>query len=466
MTKNPIHWIQYIIRYLTYDIWRTTAENVTGSVRYAISIIKALFISVRFFMNDRMMERASALTYYTLLSIVPLFALVLGIAKGFNVQEILEQTLSSGAMGANNETIHYIFTFANSYLEHSKTGIITGIGIVMLIWVIYSLLGNIESVFNHIWQQKKGRTTVRKITDYLSIMIVIPVLVFLICGLQIFSHAVLSSEHFNVILTDTLRIVFKWVPFALIILVFTLIYIVLPNAKVKVKNALIAGVVAGGAFIVFQNLYLNGQIWVSKYNAIYGSFAALPLLLLWLQMSWVICLYGAELSFAAQNTRNFEFEKDTQNISRRYYDFLCIVVSGLVYSDFPNKKYNTEDISSVLHLPSKLTGNIVSHLQDIKILDETIETRDKEEERIWDPGQPVGDLTIGQLIEKLEISGSSDFRYDYTKIFEDEWNVLSNMRESGKAIGDQQLVRNLKVNYDKLEAICKTSLSRKMIFGK
>lgn len=466
MTKNPIVLVQTAIRFLTYDIWRMTAENVTGSVRYVISIIKALFLSVRFFIDDRMMERASALTYYTVLSVIPLFALILGIAKGFGVQGMLEQTLSNGTMGANNDTIHYLFTFANSYLEHANTGVIAGIGIVMLLWVIYSLMGNIESVFNHIWQQKKGRSTVRKITDYLSIMLIIPILVFFVCGLQIFSHAVVSSDQFSDILTDTLRVVFKWVPIVLIIMVFTLVYIVIPNAKVKFKNALIAGVVAGGAFIIFQNLYLNGQIWVSKYNAIYGSFAALPLLLLWLQMSWVICLYGAELSFAAQNTKNFEFEKDTQNISRRYYDFLCIVVSGLIYSDFPNKKYTTEDISSILHLPSKLTGNIISHLKEVKVIDETIEARDKEEEHVWDPGQPVNELTIGQLLESIETEGSSDFRYDYTQIFADEWAVLSEMRASSKNIGDQQLVRNLKVNRDKLNKLCSTSPFRKMISEK
>ncbi len=462
---NPVKLIHDAIRFLTYDVWRLTAENVSGSVRYLISIIKAIFLSIRFFLSDRMMEKASALTYYTLLAIVPLFALVLGIAKGFNVQDMLEQTLSSGA-ASNNDTIKYIFTFANSYLEHAQTGVIMGIGIVMLLWVIYSLIGNIESVFNQIWQQKKGRSTVRKVTDYLSIMIVIPILIFFVCGLQIFSHAILSSTYFNDVLTDTIRWVFKWVPFIIIIFVFTLVYMVLPNTKVKFQNALVAGAVAGTGFVIFQNFYLSGQIWVSKYNAIYGSFAALPLLLLWLQMSWVICLYGAELSFAAQNMRNFEFEEDTQNISRRYYDFLCVVVSGLIYSDFPNKKHTTEDISSILHLPSKLTGNIVAHLRDLQVIDETIDVRGREEEHVWDPGKPVGDYTIGQLIEDIDIHGSSDFRYDYTSVFNTEWQKLSEMRSSEKQVGSDLLVRNLKVDFDKLEKLCSTSKSRSKIFSK
>ena len=460
MPRNPITFIKTATLFVTHDVWRMTADNVSGTVRYLINIVKALFLSVRFFVSDRMMEKASALTYYTLLAIVPLFALILGIAKGFNVQDLLEQTLAADQDGApHNASLHYIFSFANSYLEHAKTGVIMGIGIVMLLWVIYSLIGNIEAVFNQIWQQKKGRSTVRKITDYLSIMIVIPILIFLVCGLQVFSHAIINSDYLSGILSDTVRYIFKWVPVLLIIIVFTLAYIVIPNAKVKITNALIAGAVAGSGFIIFQNLYLSGQIWVSQYNAIYGSFAALPLLLLWMQMSWVICLYGAELSFAAQNMRNFEFEEDTRNISRRYYDFLCIVVCGLIYSEFPHRKFTTEEISGILHLPSKLTGNIVSHLRDLQIIDETIDNRGREEEHVWDPGKPVESYTIGQLAEDIDVRGSSDFRYHYTEIFSREWQTLVNMRNAEKEIGQNFTLRSLQVDYDKLAQICNTSLS-------
>lgn len=454
MTKNPILLIQLVIRFLTYDLWRLTAENVSGTVRYVINIIKALFLSVRFFLTDRMMEKASALTYYTMLSVVPLFALILGIAKGFNVQDLLQESLAKAETG-QDETIRYIFMFADSYLEHAKTGVIMGLGVVMLLWVIYSLIGNIESVFNQIWQQKKGRSTVRKITDYLSIMIVIPILIFLVCGLQIFSHTMLG--HFDGIVSETLRFVLKWVPYLLIIIVFTLVYMVIPNAKVKFTNALIAGAVAGVGFLAFQNLYINGQIWVSKYSAIYGSFAALPLLLLWLQMSWVICLYGAELSFAAQNMKNFEFEEDTRNISRRYYDFLCTVISGLIYNSFPNRKFTTEEISLLLHLPSKLTGNIVSHLRDTDIIDEAIDNKGREEEHVWVPGKPVGEYSIGQLLEDIDKHGSSDFRYDYTSLFANEWQTINAMREAEKETGSTYLLRDLKIDYEKLQHLCGNS---------
>lgn len=462
MTKNPIILFRIAVRFLTYDAWRMTAENVSGTVRYLLNIVKALFLSVRFFVSDRMMEKASALTYYTLLAIVPIFALILGIAKGFNVQDLLEETIANAETG-QDETLMYIFKFADSYLEHSKTGIIMGIGIVMLLWVIYGLIGNVESVFNQIWQQKKGRSTVRKVTDYLSIMIVIPILIFLVCGVQIFTHTMLSGIGIDAI-SETLRFLFKWTPYLLIIIVFTFVYIVIPNAKVKFTNALIAGAVAGIGFIFFQNIYLSGQIWVSKYNAIYGSFAALPLLLLWMQMSWVICLYGAELSFAAQNMRNFEFEKDTQNISRRYYDFLCVVVAGLIYSQFPKRKFKTEDVSTLLHLPSKLTGNIISHLSELNIINETIFNGGREDEHVWNPGQPVDTYSIGQLLEDIDVQGSTDFRYDYTELFKREWQTMLQMRQAEKEVSKDLLIRDIQIDFKKINETCNISRSLKERF--
>lgn len=461
MTKDPIALIKMVIRFLTIDVWKLTADNVSGTLKYLINVIKALFLSIRFFLNDRMMEKASALTYYTLLAIVPLFALILGIAKGFNVQDMLVQTLANNNGGANDATVHYLFTFANSYLEHSKTSVIMGIGIVMLLWVIYSLIGNIEAVFNTIWQQKKSRNVTRKVTVYLSITLVIPILIFFVCGLQVFSHTAMHSRFMVGIISETVRMLFKLLPYLLIIIVFTLIYMVIPNAKVKFTNALIAGAVAGSVFIAFQNLYLNGQIWVSKYNAIYGSFAALPLLLLWLQMSWVICLYGAELSFAAQNMRDFEFEKDTKNISKRYYLFLCIVVARLIYSEFPTKKYTTEAIAETLHLPSKLTAQIVLHLRELEVICETIDINGKEDEHNWQPGKLPDQYTFGQLLKDIRCNGSEDFNYDYTKIFDKEWSIFSEMKDAEYAIGSQHLVRDQKFDLKTIEEKCNSFRSQR-----
>ena len=164
--NNPVKAAKWLWRFLTHDIWSYTNDDVRGIYRWLMNVFKSLFLSIRFFISDHIIEKASALTYYTLLALVPIVALLIGIANGFGLQSYIRMSLQS-LMPGQQETIDYLFTFASNYLEHTKTGVVMGIGVVMLIYVIYSLIGNVETVFNQIWQQKKGRTTLRKITDYL-----------------------------------------------------------------------------------------------------------------------------------------------------------------------------------------------------------------------------------------------------------------------------------------------------------
>ena len=172
----------------------------------------------------------------------------------------------------------------------------------MLLWTVINLITNIEITFNRIWQIKKARSMYRKITDYFSMFLLMPILIVISGGLSIFMSTTLKYIEDFVLLAPILKFLIRLIPFALTWFMFTGLYIYMPNTKVKFKHALIAGVLAGTAHQAFQFLYISGQLWVSRYNAIYGSFAALPLFLLWLQISWTICLFGAELTYAGQKT--------------------------------------------------------------------------------------------------------------------------------------------------------------------
>jgi membrane protein len=446
--RNPrnVRWrrFKYIIwkswRFVTYDIWRITTQDVTGIYKWLISIAKALILSVRFFLSDRMQEKASALTFSTLLAIVPLLALILGVAKGFGIQDDIERTLIQ-ALPGQTEAITYGFEFAANYLAHTKTSVIMGLGIVLLLWVIISLIGNIEVVFNQIWQQKRSRSTVRKFTDYLSIMIVVPIIIFVSSGLQLFLQTYVKEGYLDETVSHTVMMLLKAAPYVLSTLMFTGAYIIIPNTKVKVTNALVAGAIAGCAFQIFQMLYISGQIWVSKYNAIYGSFAALPLLLLWVQMSWIICLYGAELAYASQNIQNFDFEKDTANISRRYFDFLTVIVTAVIYSRFKKEQevISTEEIAGYLRLPSKLTGKIVSRLEELDVIRETIDKGNRDH-HFWTPGMDINKLSIGLLMDLMNNHGREDLKINYHKAFSHEWEALSRMHQAGISVGANTLL--------------------------
>jgi len=442
--KNPLSATKWLWRFLAHDIWSYTNDDVRGIYRWLMNVFKALYLSIRFFISDRIFEKASALTYYTLLALVPIVALLFGLANGFGLQTYIRSSLQ-GFLPGQQEITDYLITFASNYLEHTKTGIVMGIGLVMLIYVIYSLIGNVETVFNQIWQQKKGRTTLRRITDYLSIMLLVPVFLIVTSGSQILLQTYAKTDFYSYEFSITLIRILQWAPYGLTIVAMTFIYLVIPNTKVRFVNALIAAIIAGTAFMVFQGMFISGQIWVSKYNAIYGSFAALPLLLLWIQMAWVICLYGAELSYASQNVQNFNFEEDMKNISRQYYDFLSTLVASSIYHSFSDQQPapTTEEVCHSLQLPSKLVGSIIADLSERGIIRETVDVKRKSDQHTWIPGRDISTYSIASLQDELESFGITDFKYKYSQIYHKEWEAMEAMRHSAYEAGKNLLLKDI-----------------------
>lgn len=442
--KGPINATKWLWRFLTHDIWSYTNDDVRGIYRWLMNVFKSLYLSIRFFIADRTIEKASALTYYTLLALVPIVALLIGIANGFGLQSYIKASLL-GMFPGQQEISDYLFTFAANYLEHTKTGVVMGIGVVMLIYVIYSLIGNVETVFNQIWQQKKGRTTIRKITDYLSIILFVPLFLIITSGSQILLQTYIKTDLYDYEFSQTLIRVLKWAPYGLTIIAMTFIYIVIPNTKVKFMNALVAAIIAGSAFNLFQGLFISGQIWVSKYNAIYGSFAALPLLLLWIQMAWVICLYGAELSYASQNVQNFNFEEDMQNISRQYNDFLTTLVASFIFHRFSQQELapTTEEVCHSLQLPSKLVGGIIANLSERGIIRETVDVKRQNDQHTWIPGRDVSTYSIASLQDELDTFGITDFKHKYSQIYKKEWEAMESMRRAAFDTGRSHLLKDI-----------------------
>ena len=246
-----------------------------------------------------------------------------------------------------------------------------------------------------------------------------------------------------VLLAPILKFLIRLIPFALTWFMFTGLYIYMPNTKVKFKHALISGVLAGTAHQAFQFLYISGQLWVSRYNAIYGSFAALPLFLLWLQISWTICLFGAELTYAGQNIRNFSFDKDTKNISRRFRDFVSILIMSLIAKRFEKdtKPYTAEEISEECQIPIRLTHQTLYELQEINLLHEVV---DEDNDDIgYQPSMDINKMNVALLLDRLDTHGSEDFKIDKDKEFSEQWNVLTKAREEYYRSASHVLLKDL-----------------------
>ena len=218
----------------------------------------------------------------------------------------------------------------------------------------------------------------------------------------------------------------------------------MPNTKVKLKHALISGILAGTAHQAFQFLYISSQLWVSRYNAIYGSFAALPMFLLWLQVSWTICLFGAELTYAGQNIRNFSFDKDARNISRRYRDFISILIMSLIAKRFEQdvQPYTAEEISEECQIPIRLTHETLYELQEINLLHEVV-TDEKSEDIAYQPSMDINKMNVALLLDKLDTHGSEDFKIDKENEFNNQWGALLKAREEYYKNASKVLLKDL-----------------------
>ena len=269
-------------------------------------IYHKLYLTIRFFTEKRVMTQASALTYSTLLAIVPMLAVVFAIARGFGYNKYIEMWFRE-LLSSQPQVADAIVSFVNSYLIHTKSGIFLGVGLIFMLYTVLMLVNNVEETFNQIWQVNNSRPILRSFANYLAMFFLFPIIIVISTGLSIFMETVADKMDDIVILEPIVHKLFSFFPFMLMSLLFIFLYVYMPNTKVRFSCAIIPGILAGIAMHLLQIAYIHSQIWVTGYNAIYGSFAALPLFMLWVQISWAICLFGAQLTYTNQNLNRIGF---------------------------------------------------------------------------------------------------------------------------------------------------------------
>ncbi len=436
--------ISNLINFLTNDIWRLDSQDVSGKRNIFYNGLKAIIMTVRNTMELQLNVRAASLTYRTLLSLVPGLAVLFAVARGFGLLNIIKGQLSTYFPG-QEEILLQVTEFIDNSLEHAQGGVFAGVGVIVLLYTVFILFSDIENNFNTIWQLSKGRTIQRRISDYFALIFIMPIFIVLNSALTIMiSSSTVYFDAFSYILNPLVTQVLNILPFFIIILVLTLLYKFMPNTKVKFVNALIAGFVAGTALQIFQLVYISGQLWITKYNAIYGSFAALPLLLLWMQLSWNIVLMGVELSFSLQNIRKFYFEKETKNISRRYNDFFTILIASLIAKRFATEKspLTVDEISEKHAIPIRLTNQIIDLLQELQIISPTPDEEDPDV-MAFQPAFDINLMSVKLLMSKIDVYGSESFKIDADIEFKSHWDALMRSRESLYNVEGDVLLKDL-----------------------
>ena len=392
--------------FILKDIWRTDDSNISSRRRGVFHILKILIIAVRGFVENRVAVRASALTYFTLLSVVPIVALAFAIAKGFGLDGMVENLIRN-SFAANPDTADYLISFSSSMLENTKGGLIAGIGIIMLMYTVFELLNKVEASFNFIWNIKNDRPFLRKITDYMTIMVFTPILLIVASSATFFVRAKLG-EYFTDYLAPVWTTLFKIVPYLLMSIVFTLVYLIMPNTKVNIKSALSAGVITGVAFQAWQWIYVTFQVGVSEYGAVYGSFAALPLFLLWLQTSWIIVLLGCMIAYSVQNVNHYSTELTAGNISTRLMKRVSMLLMTKITKNFAESKPPKDAVtwSEELKISQKLFAHAAQRLQDVGLL---VEVRnDGGGSPIYIPAIDIANITVDTICSRIDAYGEDD----------------------------------------------------------
>ena len=272
--------------------------------KFWVHIYKTLSLTIKFFMDKRVMAKASALTYSTLLAIVPILAVVFAIGRGFGYNKYVEVWFRD-LLASQPQAADVIIGWVNSYLVHTKSGVFLGVGLLFMLYTVLMLVNNIEETFNEIWQVNNSRSIYRSFTNYLAAFFLFPIFIIVTTGVSIVMTTIASSMPDVLMLGSMVRWLLGLSPYVLLSLLFFGLYVSMPNTHVEWRCAVVPGVIAGVAMQWLQLFYVHSQIWVTGYNAIYGSFAALPLFMLWVQISWTICLFGAELTFANQNLQRY-----------------------------------------------------------------------------------------------------------------------------------------------------------------
>lgn len=396
--------------YFTDTIFKLDLREWHNPVaRWLVRQYRLWFYTARGLVEHGTMVRSAALTYYTLMSLVPIIAVVFAIVKGFGLADRLIDNLY-GLFPQNPEIIDYVVGFAERALARTQGGIVAAVALLMLFWAVIKVFSSIENAFNNIWEVKVERSIARQYTDYIAVVLIVPILWIVANAVGNYAQELfgMDGRWYHTLLMRSASLVVFWV-------MFTLLYLIIPNAKVRLGSAMMAGIVAGTFFLLFQWGYVYLQRWMTSYNAIYGSFVALPLLLIWLQTSWQILLFGGELSFAYQNIARFGEERESLLVSYDQRRKILLATMVLVVRNFRDKggAYPADAIRERLGLPTRIVNDVLFQLVQAGQLI-AVRNGDDEREVAYMPAHEISKLTVYGILEAVEHCGQMRFDFAAT----------------------------------------------------
>lgn len=411
-------------------IWSVNEKHLSFLQRVGLRILKRFVITWECITKNNILNYASALTYSSMLAAVPVFAIIFAIARGFGFDTIIEIKLRSSLEG-NPDIADTILYFVDSYLQHTKGGVFIGIGLIFLLYTLLSLTANVEQAFNTIWYVKRSRSIYRQIIDYVGIFLFLPFVIVITSGLNIFLQTFRTLLPDTRLLSKTMTFILHVSPVVFAVLAFMVLFTLMPNTRVKWKHTIWPSILTGIVFMAVEWLYVHYQIKLSAYNAIYGSFAAIPLFMLWLQISWCICLFGAQLCYANQSVHTYAFERISDELSRRYRDTLILLLMSRICKHFSSglKPYTAHRLAVDTHLPDSLVGILLGELTRVQLL---VEARNEPgDEPHYLPAIDIHRVTVGMVTRRIDSFGIENPSLVW-QTGTPEWDALRTLRNENE----------------------------------
>jgi membrane protein len=393
-----------ILHFFQKDIWFIQKGEVNTLVFYSIHILRTIILAIRSFTDSRITRAAAALSFSSMLAIVPMVAVVFAISRGFGVLKYIEQWFSS-LLSSQPQVADTIIGFVNSYLVNAKSGVILGFGFVVMLYTVIMLISNVETTFNDIWKVKDSRGIMNTIIDYVAFFFLLPIVIVLTSGVSIFVST--SSGQMGELVAPVVECLLSISPYVIMCVIFVLLYMLMPNTKVYFSSALWPGILAGIAMQMLQLLYIHSQLWVSSYNAIYGSFAALPLFMLWIQFSWIICLFGVHLCYTNQNMEQLSPMPYNDKVGHQNSMVLSAMLLGVICRRFMDggKPFSLLQLKMETGIPTHIVSDLVNNMMEAKLLID-VAGGDKDKTSRYMPAEDITNITVGKMVDKLDSIGA------------------------------------------------------------
>lgn len=433
--------LQRIREFIQYDLWRQSDVAIHDpQKRLLYRTLQTIILVARGFKDKALNVRANSLSFSLLFAFVPLIAGVFAIARGFGFEELLREQLSTSFLAEAN-IAPVIIEWVDRYLETARDGIFLGIGLIVLIWAVYAFFNMLEHSFNNIWNVKQTRSFGRRLTNYMVVLLLVPIMIILTSGISIFLNSTQSLAPVLQAIEPIRRVLLRIIPFVVASGVFTWIFIAIPNTKVRFLSAVIPGVIMGILFQIVQMFSVYLVILFTRMSLVYGAFSAIPLILIWLHITCWLLLVGAELGFAIQNNDMFAYEKDLEAMSRRYKDYVMLYLLSEIVKRFEKGEVpqTAQEMAAHNQLPIRLVQQLLSRLEETNIVRRVYV--EQAEDETFVPALDTRQITVELVIGRISAQGTEEFLQHTPHEMQEFWQRYIKLIDSNPI--DDILVRDL-----------------------